>query len=342
MAFAEKLVAWLMSAVTMLMTMVGLVPTEYDNPIDYENGGDPCIVEDETGTYYTFTTGMGVEIRKIASYDDATVLETKTVWQEKNNDVLGWIWAPEIHKIGDRWYIIACGVFDENVTPRGTMPLDEEYEEGNQDYYRYAFVLESKTEDIMGEYEFKGRLAPDGLNNIDGTYLKKDGKLYYVCSAYLDTGYQGIYICEMENPYTLKTDENGRNNAVQLSAPELYWEKKGWRVNEGPSALYNGDDTYIVYSASGFSSGGYCLGMLTLCGDDVMNADDWSKSLTRVLYHQPFKNIYNAGHCSFLYRENGEIFMVYHATQTKDFSKSPRVTFIKPVVFDENGKPSFW
>lgn len=328
--------------ITTLLSMVGLISTPYDAPIDPYNGGDPCIVEDETGTYYTYTTGMGVEIRKIASYDDATVLEQKTVYFEGEDGVLGWVWAPEIHKIGDRWYIIACAVFDEKEVPRGTMPNDEEYEEGNQDYYRYGFVLESKTEDIMGEYEFKGRLAPDGLNNIDGTYLKKDGKLYYVCSAYLDTGYQCIYICEMENPYTLKTDENGKNNAVQLSAPKLYWEKKGWSVNEGPAVLYHEDDVFIVYSASGYSSGGYCLGMLTLTGDDVMNAKDWSKSLTRVLYHQPFKNIYNAGHCSFLYREDGEIYMVYHATQTRDFNKSPRVTFIKPVVFDENGKPTFW
>ena len=119
-------------------------------------------------------------------------------------------------------------------------------------------------------------------------------------------------------------------------------EKKGWKVNEGPATLYNGEDIFIVYSASGYSSGGYCLGMLTFDGDDVMNKDLWSKNCTRVLYHQPFKKIYNAGHCSFLYRENGETYMVYHATQTRDFSKSPRLTYIKPVVFDENGKPDLW
>ena len=32
------------------------------------------------------------------------------------------IWAPEIHKIGQHWYIIACSYFDYNEVPRGTMP----------------------------------------------------------------------------------------------------------------------------------------------------------------------------------------------------------------------------
>lgn len=32
------------------------------------------------------------------------------------------IWAPEIHKIGQHWYIIACAYFDNNEVPRGTMP----------------------------------------------------------------------------------------------------------------------------------------------------------------------------------------------------------------------------
>ena len=140
-------------------------------------------------------------------------------------------------------------------------------------FYLYVTAFEGveayKTEDIFGEYEFKGYLAPDGLNNIDSTYLEKDGKLYYVCSAYMDVGHQCIYITEMENPYTLKKGAP----SVKLSSPDLYWERKGWRVNEGPAVLYHEDDIFIVYSASGFSSDYYCMGMLTLKGEDVTNAE---------------------------------------------------------------------
>lgn len=323
---------------TAVLTLFGVsTATVYDKPIDSQHGGDPVIVETDSGTYYTFTTGGGIDIRKIVSFNDTTVLEQKTVYWSGNDGIKGQIWAPEIHKIGDRWYIISCAVFDENTVPRGKMPKAEKGKE-HDDFYRYGFVLESKTEDIFGEYEFKGYLAPDGLNNIDGTYLQKDGKLYYVSSSYLDVGHQCIYITEMENPYTLKEG----TKSVQLSSPELYWEKKGWKVNEGPAVLYHEDDIFIVYSASGYSSGYYCMGMLTLKGDDVMKVKNWRKSLTRVHYNDPFNDIYNAGHCSFLYRENGDIYMVYHGTVTKKFEDSPRLTFIKRIEFNKFGTPIFY
>ena len=323
---------------TAIMTIFGVsTATQYTTPIDNEHGGDPFIVEVSDETYYTFTTGDGIEIRKIVSYDDTTVIEKKTVYSSGKDGIKGQIWAPEIHKIGDRWYIVSCALFDENAVPRGKMPLADENKE-HDDFYRYGFVLESKTEDIFGEYEFKGYLAPDGLNNIDGTYLKKDGKLYYVSSSYVDVAYQCIYITEMENPYTLKEGAS----SVKLSSPDLYWERKGWRVNEGPAVLYHEDDIFIVYSASGFSSDYYCMGMLTLKGDDVTKPSSWSKSLSRVSYDDTFNDIYNAGHCSFLYRKNGEIYMVYHANAAKEFDDSPRLTYIEPVGFNKYGNPLFY
>ena len=300
---------------------------EYDKPIDTDDGGDPFIVEDGGNTYYTFTTGGGIDIRKIAAYNDTTVIEQKTVYWAGNDGITGQIWAPEIHKIGNRWYIVACALYDKNTVEKGSMP--EASVDEHDDFYRYGFVLESKTEDIFGEYEYKGRLAPDGLNNIDGTYLQKDGKLYYICSAYVDVAHQCIFICEMENPCTLKSD----SKTVMLSRPQYKWEKHGWFVNEGPAVLYKNDKTYIVYSASGYSSGEYCMGMLTLKGDDVMNPKSWCKSISPVYKKKTSEEIYHTGHCSFLYRENGETIMVYHATDNEDFSKSRRCTYIKKLEF---------
>lgn len=320
-----------------LLSFLGFISTPYDEPIDKINGGDPYIIEDESGCYYTFTTGGGIDIFQIVSFDTINVTRQKTIFWAGEHGTDGDIWAPEIHKFGDKWYIVATAKFKQDAVPRGVMPKGSADEE-HGDYYRYTFVLESKTEDIFGEYEFKGILAPDGLNNIDGTYLKKDGKLYYVTSAYLAVGHQCLFICEMENPYTLKTDENGKNNAVKISSPVYLWETRGWKVNEGPAVLYHEDDIFIVYSASGYSSNKYCMGMLTLKGDNVMCRLNWKKSSKRVSYHQPFKDIYSAGHCSFIHRDNGDIFMVYHANKTKDFFESPRLTYIKKIDF-AFGKP---
>lgn len=307
--------------------------------IDSKNGGDPLIVQESGNFYYTYTTGNDIEISQIRNFDDTTVIRTEKVYSAGADDIVGDIWAPEMHKIGNRWYIISCALFDKTVVTQGTMPEADGYQD-HSDYYRYGFVLESESEDIFSKYTFKGIIAPEGMNNIDGTYLRKNGKLYYVCSAYVDVAHQCIFISEMENPYTLKKDSSGNTKAVKLSAPTHYWEKIGWKVNEGPSVLYKDNETYIVYSASGFSSGFYCLGMIIFEGDDVMDAADWSKSQYRVYYDEPEKKIYNAGHCSFLYLENGDIYMVYHATSDKRFDKSPRLTHIKKVEFKDS-KPCF-
>lgn len=323
-----------------LLSVLGFISTPYDEPIDKINGGDPYIIEDESGCYYTFTTGGGIDIFQIESFDAINVTRQKTIFWAGEHGTDGDIWAPEIHKFGDKWYIVATAKFKRDAVPAGKMPyiiIDKD----NDDYYRYSFVLESKTEDIFGEYEFKGIIAPDGLSNLDGTYLKKDGKLYFVCAAYMKVAYQSLYICEMENPYTLKTDSKGRHITQKLSSPAYAWEKKGWDVNEGPAVLYHGDDIFIVYSASGYSSGNYCMGMLTFDGDNVMKKSSWKKSPVRVSYHTPSKDIYSAGHCCFIHRENGDIFMVYHANKTKDFSESPRLTYIKKVEF-AFGKPILW
>ncbi len=323
---------------TALMVLFGAeTGTIYDKPIDNVNGGDPFIVEADGEAYYTFTTGNGIEIRKIKAYNDTTLIEKKTVFTEGHNGVKGDVWAPEIHKIGDKWYIVASALFEKDAVPKGKMPKAKE-ESDHNDYYRYSFVLESKTDDVFGQYVFKGYLAPGGLNNIDGTYLKKDDKLYFVSSSYVDVANQCIYITEMENPYTLK--EGGES--VKLSSPDLSWERKGWPVNEGPAVLYHKDDIFIVYSASGYSSDYYCMGMLTLRGKDVMKASSWSKSLSRVNYDDKFNDIYNAGHCSFLYRKNGEAYMVYHANSTKEFDDSPRLTYIRLVGFNKYGNPLFY
>lgn len=323
-----------------LMSFLGLVTTPYDEPIDNINGGDPYIYEDESGCYYTFTTGGGIDIFEIESFDTINVKRQKTIFWAGESGTDGDIWAPEIHKFGGRWYIIATAKFKRDAVPEGKMPY-EIIDKDHDDYYRYSFVLESKSDDIFGDYEFKGILAPDGLSNLDGTYLEKDGRLYFVCAAYMKAAYQSIYICEMENPYTLKTDSKGRHITQKLSSPTYAWERNGWKVNEGPAVLYKNDNIFIVYSASGYSTGKYCMGMLSFDGGDIMKKSNWSKSPVRVSYHNPIKEIYSAGHCSFIHRDNGDIYMVYHANKTESFADSPRLTYIKKVEF-AFGKPVLW
>lgn len=53
-------------------------------------------MEYEGESYYTYTTGVGVDIIKIKSFDDASeYLEKKVVFWCGENDTVGDIWAPE-------------------------------------------------------------------------------------------------------------------------------------------------------------------------------------------------------------------------------------------------------
>ena len=76
-----------------IITFFGItLTTNEDLPIDQVNGGDPFIVEYEGETYYTYTTGGGVDIVKIKAFNDATELDRKTV-----------LWSGEENTAGDIW-----------------------------------------------------------------------------------------------------------------------------------------------------------------------------------------------------------------------------------------------
>ena len=150
--FIRKIIAH----IAVVLTFLGIMTvTPYDRPIDPHNGGDPFIAEANGEYYYTFTTGGGIDIRQIKSPESAEVIREKTVIWAGEHGIDYDIWAPEIHKIGDRWYIVSCAKFKEDAVPKGTMPEGKD-SDFLTDYYRYSFVLESKSEDIFGEYEFKG------------------------------------------------------------------------------------------------------------------------------------------------------------------------------------------
>lgn len=300
-----------------------------DNPIDPVNGGDPFIAEEGGEYYYTYTTGGGITLRHIASFCDTTTVESKTVYSAGKDGIIGHIWAPEIHRFNGKWYIIASALFDKNKVEGGTMP--REPGSTGDDRYRFGFVLESVSGELFGDYIYRGRLAPGGLSNIDGTYLQRGDALYFVFSGYVGQGWQCIYITQMENPYTVK----GTTAPVMLSEPQYRWEKHGWRVNEGPAILQRSGSICIVYSASGFSSGHYALGMLVFKGGSPLRKENWYKSPLPVFSQNPAEKIYNTGHCSFL-AVGSEAYMVYHASQTPSLASSPRATHIQKICFSDD------
>ncbi len=96
--------------------------------------------------------------------------------------------------------------------------------------------------------------------------------------------------------------------------------------------MQRGGGAYIVYSASGFTSGNYCLGLLSFKGGDPMKKGNWCKSPVPVFAKNPVENIYNTGHCNFV-TVGEDVYMTYHASQTPSLADSPRATHIQKIYF---------
>jgi len=271
----------------------------FRNPI-LPSGADPWVFRHADGFYYLCgssreeifllrsrtLTGIGSGERKVIRPRQPPGPSSRQVW------------APELHRLDDGWYVYFAASDGENRNHR-------------------MFVLESRSADpFEGDFVEKGQIAdPAGdIWAIDGTVLGHAGQQYFVWSSArgesLDP--QVLCIARMTDPCTLATP------AVEISRPTYRWERRGDPdVNEGPQALVHGDRTFLVYSASGSWTDDYCLGLLTLKhGGDPLDPAAWTKHPGPVF--QSANGVFGPGHASFTKSPDGtEDWIVYHAAREK-------------------------
>jgi GH43 family beta-xylosidase len=298
------------------------------NPI-YE-GADPWVVEHE-GYYYTCQSeaNRGVAIHRSRRITDLGA--KRVVWRApEQGDISRQIWAPELHRIGDRWYVYVAA------------------SDGRNENHR-MIVLESEGDDPQGDYAFKGVLytgddAAGGMNNrwaIDGTMLEHDGQLYHVWSGWEDErDEQFLYIATMSAPWTISS------NRVRLAENDDYlWERvdeaeTGRGLHEAPQILQRGDRVFIVYSASGSWQPSYKLGLLELAhGGDPMKPGAWVKHPEPVF--APTDVTLGTAHATFVRSPDGsQDWMLYHAKVDREPGWR-RAVHAKPFTWGEDGRPIF-
>ena len=293
------------------------------NPI-YPTGNDPWVVEHDGKYYYCFSGGDGktggVRVAEIPSIHQVSDKNAKQVYLAPSGTMYSKeYWAPELHYIQGEWYIYVAA------------------DDGNNHNHR-MYVLKGTSQDPTDPFEFVGKITdPTDKWAIDGTVLQWKDELYFVWSGWEgdENVAQNIYIAHMSDPCTIDSER------VLLSAPTYVWERIGTPyVNEGPTALVHGDDAFIVYSASGSWTDNYCLGLLTLTGDDPLQEESWTKTKTSV-FRQYVKVAFGPGHCSFTMAVDGSIWMIYHANLVAGTGWSGRSVWIAPITFEEDGTPIF-
>lgn len=294
----------------------------FTNPVVAKPSADPWVVRAGNMYYYIYSNG-NVNIAKADKLQDIGKGISRTIWTPPlSGEYAKNIWAPELHYVFGHWYVYVAADNGENENHR-------------------MYVLEGGTDpdDPLGEsYRFMGKItSPDDKWAIDGTVLSHNGKHYFIWSGwegYVD-GRQDLYIAPMSDGYTICGER------VMISTPEYSWEKKELPLNEGPQILQENGKTFIVYSASASWTPYYCLGMLTLIGDDPLDPAAWMKNEEPVFKASATTKTFGVGHCSFVKSlDLKEDWIVYHG-MTGQPGWENRDVRIQPYTWNADGTPNF-
>ena len=334
--------------------------TDATDPLIPERA-DPYVVYNEDDGYYYFTAsypmvGSGdkdgydrIILRRAKTIEGLATAEEVSVWDENTSKELGrFIWAPEMHKIGNSWYLVAtAGLNSGSGTTFNIRPFMIKFE-GNP---KKESMLDA---DKWGEPELVKPVDGDNILNgmsLDMTYFNAGGKHYLIWADETKNlknpdglSYLFIATIDPENPTKLTSE------AKLLTKPEFAWELVRYKVNEGPGVFHKDGKVYMTFSASGTGSE-YCVGLMYADEKaDLTDISNWTKLPYPILTSSDFDDeVSGPGHNSFTYDENGNLVIVYHARESKSHathSGDPlydpcRNAYVKTVLFDEDGLPIF-
>lgn len=321
-----------------------------------ERRADPDVTIGDDGWYY-FTasypmTSAGdpegydrVILRRAQTIDGLADAQEVTIWDEANDPGLNrYIWAPELEKIGDDWYILFTaartgGVWD--IRPA---------------------ILKFTGESFSGEaaldpanWTSLGSVRPAAGDpiaftsfSLDMTHFEHDGH-HYVVWAEKPAGGSTLRMAEVDpaNPAQLASP------SILLSSPTFAWEKNaGDSIDEGPAVIKRDGKIFLAFSA-GTVDDKYCVGLLTAdAGADLMYPASWTKNGYPLLTTDDVPGQFGPGHNSFTVDEYGNPVIVYHSRTTGDTSNPGeatdgglydprRHTRAKLVTWDVDGAPVF-
>ncbi len=271
---------------------------------------DPYITQGSDGWYY-FTASYPmygsedsegydrVILRRAKTIDALAVAEEKVIWDEKDSETaFRFIWAPEIHEINGKWYVL----FAASGSANNVWDIDCHIIMcSGSDPYNDSWIDKGKFTACDGDgFSFRGF-------SLDMTYFECGGR-HFVSWAQ-NGGNSNVYLA------TVNPDAPWQTTcpAMLLTKPEYAWEKVRIPVNEGPAAVIHGDRIFLAFSASA-TGPEYCIGLMYADKDsDLMNIENWKKLDKPVLTSDDLDGEYGPGHNSFVKDENGDWVFIYHS-----------------------------
>lgn len=322
--------------------------TGTESEIFIADRADPYITKGADGYYY-FTASYPMRgatdkegydriiLRRSKTIDGLKTATEKAVWDEGESTISHrFIWAPELHYIGGKWYLYyAASGSSNNVWDINCHVLMC----AGDDPYNDSWIEKGKFQAADGD-----KVSFTGFS-LDMTYFECNGKSYVIWAQ--KVGYSNLYMAEVnpEEPWKTTT------KAMILTKPEYYWEKVSIPVNEGPSVLIHDGKVIVAYSASA-TGPEYCIGYMYADENaDLLDINSWTKQNTPALTSEDLIDEYGPGHNSFTTDEEGNVIFVYHSRSKECYegncgygSEDPlydpcRSARIRKVQWDSNGLP---
>ncbi|AGL17278.1 family 43 glycosylhydrolase [Actinoplanes sp. N902-109] len=293
---------------------------------------DPFITRPVAGMYY-FTGSVPeydrIIVRGAPSIAGLGTATESVVWRRPASGKMGGhIWAPELHRIDNKWYIyFAAGDSDDVFRIR-------------------MYVLESAHADPRDPagWVLRGQIATEWDSfALDSTTFTHRGRRYLVWAQSEPelAVNSSLYIAELSNPWTLRT------KPTRIATPTRSWEIQGYRVNEGPAVLVRNGRVFVSFSASA-TDARYCIGLLSAPDNANLLANaSWAKQPDPVLVSNDGTQQYGPGHNSFTVAADGVTdVLVYHARDYRDITGDPlydpnRNTRVQKLTWAADGTPAF-
>ncbi|NLX63440.1 MAG: family 43 glycosylhydrolase [Clostridiaceae bacterium] len=293
-------------------TVTGTVlQPQYPNPL-IEERADPWVILGGDGWYY-FTASYPVRgnndpegydriiLRRSRTIEGLKDAEEITIWHEKDSPTANrYIWAPELHNINGKWYVLFTASRSSNVWDIRPHILACE---GDGDPFKPEnWVLKGQVKAAPGDtYAFTHF-------SLDMTYFESNGKHYLAWAEKPSSSDIMLATIDPEEPWQLTSP------AILISTPQYGWEWNGGDViNEGPAVLKHDGKIYLFFSASSVDRT-YCVGMLWAYQNaDLMDSSSWTKIAYPLLTSNDLYKEYGPGHNSFTVDANGNVVIVYHA-----------------------------
>ena len=324
--------------------------TEAEEPL-IEERADPSITYDEERNRYYFTASYPVNGKDGADGYDRLVIrvadtiegladaEEHVVWDESEVEGYGqFIWAPELHKIGDYWYFISTAAVGEGGYSFDIRPFMMRCNDADNITDPDSWGEPERVKPVEGD---KSCLQ---VMSLDMTYFEAGGKCYVSWADKTQENLSKVFIATVdpEDPTQLTS------KATVITTPEYSWECVNIAVNEGSAAFVKDGTVYLAFSAAA-TGAEYCVGLMTADADaDLTDASNWTKVPYPVLTSGDFNDeLCGPGHNSFTTDEYGNLVIVYHARPAEEHaghSGDPlydacRHAYVKPALFDSEGAP---